>query len=196
MCVSRSTLATYCGRDSSVALDGGLRNQWTLTHPCCASHTRFGASSAAATTTASASPNNRSTSRRQTAKPATSRTRTTARVYFVSRPIPAATPRKSHEPRPSASRNASQRTTIVVSWSNETGWKRPFVATRSGENPTATAARVCARRPPPSSRATSAATITVVAPAAIANDLKPTSDQPNRIRAAAERRPVTAGNST
>ena len=45
-----------CGRDSSVALGGGFRNQWTLTQPCCASQTRFGTSSTAAIAAASATP--------------------------------------------------------------------------------------------------------------------------------------------
>jgi hypothetical protein len=70
------------------------------------------------------------------------------------------------------------------------------VATSSGENPTATAASVCARRPPPSSRATRAATTIVAAPAAIAKARKPTSEYPKRTRAAAESSPVSGGNST
>ena len=55
---------------------------------------------------------------------AISNTSTTASVYFVSSPTPTATPSSGHEPRPSASRSASQRTTIVVSWSNATGWNK------------------------------------------------------------------------
>jgi len=85
---------------------------------------------------------------------------------------------------------------MVASWSNETGWKSPLVATRIGENPTATAARVWARRPPPRSRATSAATTIVAAPARIANARNPTSDQPNSTRASADSHAVTGGNST
>ena len=79
-------------------------------------------------------------------------------MYFVSSPMPAATPSSGHEPRPSASRSASQRTIIVVSWSSATGWKSRFVREHPGENPIITAASVCARRVAPSSRATSAPT--------------------------------------
>jgi len=61
-------------------------------------------------------------------------------VYFVSSATPAARPTGNQEPRPSASRSASQSTTIVASWSKETGWKSPLVAISSGEKPTATAA--------------------------------------------------------
>ena len=117
-------------------------------------------------------------------------------MYFVSRPIPAASPSSGQEPRPSARRSESQSTSIVAVWSNDTGWKSPLVATRSGENATATAASTCARRPPPSSRATSAATTVVAAPAAIAKTRKPTSDQPKSTRASAERSAVSGGNST
>ena len=102
----------------------------------------------------------------------------------------------AHEPRPSASRSASQRTTIVVSWSNATGWKSKLVASIPGENPTSTAASVCARRVPPSSRATSAPTTTVPALARIVNARSPTSDQPNSSRAKAASSAVTGGNST
>ena len=71
-----------------------------------------------------------------------SRTTTSASVYFVSKPMPTATPSKGQEPRPSASRSASQRTIIVVSWSSATGWKSRFVASIAGPNPMITAASV------------------------------------------------------
>ena len=67
-------------------------------------------------------------------------------MYFVSSPMPTATPSSGHEPRPSARRSASQSTTIVVSWSNATGWNSQLVAIAPGENPTRIAASVCARR--------------------------------------------------
>ena len=158
---------TNCGRVSSLALGGASRNQCTLAQPCPASQTRFGTRSAAAMAAASGKPHERRTSRRQTRNVAMSRTRTTAIVYFVSSPMPAATPSSGHEPRPSASRSASQRTTIVVSWSSATGWKSRLVASIPGENPITTAASVCARRDAPSSRATSAPTTTVPAAARI-----------------------------
>ena len=56
-------------------------------------------------------------------------------MYFVSSPMPAATPSSGHEPRPSASRSASQRTTIVVSWSSATGWNSRLVASIPGDEP-------------------------------------------------------------
>ena len=189
-------MTTNCGRVSSLPLGGGLRNQCTLVQPWPASQTRFGTSSAAAIATASGKPHERRTSRRQTRNVAMSRTRTTAIVYFVSSPMPAATPSSGHEPRPSASRSASQRTTIVVSWSSATGWKSRLVASIPGENPIITAASVCARRVAPSSRATSAPTSTVPAPARIVNARRPTSDQPNSSRASAASSAVTGGNST
>ena len=185
-----------CGRVSSLPLGGGFRNQCTLVQPWPASQTRFGTSSAAAIATASGKPHERRTSRRQTRNVAISRTRTTAIVYFVSSPMPAATPSSGHEPRPSASRSASQRTTIVVSWSSATGWKSRLVASIPGENPITTAASVCARRVAPSSRATRAPTSTVPALARIVNARKPTSDQPNSSRASAASSAVTGGNST
>jgi hypothetical protein len=117
--------------------------------------------------TASGQPHERRMSRRQTMNVAMSRTRTTAIVYFVSRPMPAATPSSGHEPRRSASRSASQRTIIVVSWSSATGWKSRLVPSIPGENPIITAASVCARRAAPSSRATRAPTTTVPALARI-----------------------------
>ena len=185
-----------CGRVSSLALAGGLRKKCTLAQPCPASQTRFGTIRTAAIATASGKPHVSSTSRRHTRNVAIRSTRTTASVYFVSRPTPAATPSRTHEPRPSASRSASHSTTIVVSWSNATGWKSQLVAIIPGENATRTAASVCARRFPPSSRATSAPTTTVPALARIVNARNPTSDQPKSSRARADRSAVTGGYST
>ena len=189
-------LPMNCGRVSSLPLGGGFTKKCTLVHPWPASQTRFGTSSTAAIATASGKPHERSNSRRQIANVPMSTTRTTASVYFVSSPIPAATPSRTHEPRPRASRSASQRTTIVVSWSNATGWNSQFVASAPGTNAIVTAASVCTRRVPPSSRVTRAPTTTVPAPARIVNARRPTSDQPNSSRASAASNAVTGGNST
>src|SRR5438105_11948768 len=93
-----------------------------------------------ATSSASGKPREASTSRRQAAKHPSSSTSTRASVYFVSNPTPTARPTASQEPRPSASRSASQSSSIVAAWSKDTGWNSPLVATSSGEKATATAA--------------------------------------------------------
>src|SRR5581483_11252550 len=176
----------YWTRVSALALGGGCRKKCTLIQPCSASQSRFGSISIPPKRAARTTPRVVSTSLRQTTNAATSTTSTTASVYFVSKPTPTATPSVSQEPRPSASRSASQSTSIVAAWSNETGWNKPFATSRPGENATATAAITCARRPPPSSRATSAANTTVTAPARIAKARKPTNDRPNSPWAAAD----------
>ena len=194
--VSRITLTMNCGRVSSLPLGGGLRNQCTLVQPWPASQTRLGTSSAAAIATASGKPHERRTSRRQTRNAAISSTRTTASVYFVSSPIPAATPSSGHEPRPSASRSASQRTTIVVELverdrlEEQVGPEHPR---REPDHHGGERLRP-ARRPELAS--TRAPTSTVPALARIVIARRPTSDQPNSSRASAATSAVTGGNST
>ncbi len=129
--------------------------------------------STAAIPAASASPRGSSASRLNTRNASRSTARTTASVYLVSSPIPIASPSSGQLPRPSAIRSARSSTTTVVSWSNDTGWKRPLTAITIGEKPTSTAASTCAFVPPPSSRAISAATTITPAPARIANTRSP-----------------------
>ena len=65
-----------------------------------------------------------------------------------------------------------------------------------GEKPISTAASVCDRREPPSSRVIKAPTSTVPALARIVIARRPTSDQPNSPRSSAASSAVTGGNST
>ena len=96
--------------------------------------------STSAIAVAMATPRGSRASRLNARNPISSRPTTTASVYFVSRPMPMATPSSGQLPRPSAICSARRSTHMVASWSNDTGWNRPLVATSSGEKPTSTPA--------------------------------------------------------
>ena len=136
ICVSRSTFVDDTGgRVSSLPLAGGLRNQCTLTQPWAGlpDQVRHSAASPAIRDRERGTPRaaGRPAARQRTSRSGGARERR-ASEYLDSSSIPAAIPSSSQEPRPSASRSASQSTIIVVSWSKEIGWNRSFVASTPG----------------------------------------------------------------
>ena len=115
--------------------------------------------------------------------------------YLVCMPSPANTPTAIHQ------RGSSSRSRRIVhhaisthhSRSNEEYWNSVAQNKGSGDSATATAAKVCASRPPPRSRAMRPLAIITSTCASTENNRRPISDSPNIFRPRCSSAAVSGG---
>ena len=116
-----------------------------------------------------------------TTMPTASPARSATIVYLVSSPIPSVAPRMSQRRRSPVlrSRAVTQKHTSHISWSSVTVSKSQLAPSSTGLAAAPMAARMRAFRPPPSSRAISAARTIITDPARLGHSRNPQTLVPN-----------------